>query len=124
MVAAREVGSIFCFQSPSATVDFRPTRFVSIDSHLGAKMRAIEAFSSQLAVRAYLEPDLISATARYWSRFAEGRYAEAFEVIRDGAGLAPGHAAARPASRPVIPQPAQATPALQGAIPGGAHDSA
>jgi LmbE family N-acetylglucosaminyl deacetylase/CheY-like chemotaxis protein len=124
MVAAREVGSIFCFQSSSATVDFRPTRFVSIDSHLGAKMRAIDAFSSQIAVRAYLEPDLISATARYWSRFAEGRYAEAFEVIRDGAGLAPGHAAARPASRPVIPQPAQAAPALQGAIPGGAHDPA
>ena len=87
-------------------------------------MRAIDAFSSQIAVRAYLEPDLISATARYWSRFAEGRYAEAFEVIRDGAGLAPGHAAARPASRPVIPQPAQAAPALQGAIPGGAHDPA
>jgi LmbE family N-acetylglucosaminyl deacetylase/CheY-like chemotaxis protein len=123
MVAAREVGSIFCFQSPSATVDFRPTRFVSIDSHLGAKMRAVDAFSSQIAARAYLEPDLISATARYWSRFAEGRYAEAFEVIRDGAGLAPGHVA-RPASRPVIPQPAQAAPALQGAIPGGAHDPA
>jgi len=124
MVAAREVGRVYCFQSPSATVDFRPTRFVSIDSHLDVKIRAIDAFSSQIAVRAYLEPDLISATARYWSRFAEGRYAEAFEVIRDGAGLAPGHAAARPASRPVIPQPAQATPALQGAIPGGAHDSA
>jgi LmbE family N-acetylglucosaminyl deacetylase/CheY-like chemotaxis protein len=126
MVAAREVDRVYCFQSPSATVDFRPTRFVSIDSHLDAKMRAIDAFSSQTAVRAYLEPDLISATARYWSRFAEGRYAEAFEVIRDGGGLTSGHAAGHAARRPVIPAPAQATPssALQGAIPGGAHDAA
>jgi LmbE family N-acetylglucosaminyl deacetylase len=98
MVAAREVGRIYCFQSPSATVDFRPSRFVSIDRYLDAKLRAIEAFGSQLAVRAYLEPDLISSTARYWSRFAEGRYAEAFEVIRDGASIADGHAAGWPAS--------------------------
>ena len=46
MVAAREVGRIFCFQSPSATVDFRPTRFVPIDGQLEAKLQAIEAFGS------------------------------------------------------------------------------
>jgi LmbE family N-acetylglucosaminyl deacetylase len=137
IVAAREVGRVYCFQSPSATVDFRPSRFVSIDSHLDAKIRAIDAFRSQTAVRAYLEPDLISATARYWSRFAEGRYAEAFEVIRDGGGLAAGHAASHAAShaaghaashaagRPFVPSPSvQATPAMQGALPGRPHDAA
>jgi hypothetical protein len=36
----------------------------------------------------YLAPDLISATARYWSRFGGGRYAEAFEVIREAADVA------------------------------------
>ena len=92
MVAARGVGSVFCFQSPSATVQFQPTRFVSIDEQLDRKLRAIGAFSSQTAVRAYLEPDLIESTARYWSRFGEGRYAEAFEVMRDGAAVATGHA--------------------------------
>ncbi|HBW18389.1 MAG: response regulator [Streptosporangiaceae bacterium] len=91
MVAAREIGRVFCFQSPSATVDFRPARYVSIDAQLQAKLAAIDAFASQVEVRAYLEPDLIEATARYWSRFAEGRYAEAFEVIRDrGATPVPG----------------------------------
>ena len=97
MVAAREVGRILCFQSPSATVDFRPTRFVSIDQQLERKLQAIDAFSAQAAARAYLEPDLIQSTARYWSRFGEGRYAEAFEVIRDGAAVAAGHSAGVPA---------------------------
>jgi LmbE family N-acetylglucosaminyl deacetylase len=98
MVAAREVGRILCFQSPSATVDFRPTRFVSIDQQLDRKLQAIGAFSAQAAARADLEPDLIESTARYWSRFGEGRYAEAFEVIRDGAAVAAGHSASVPSA--------------------------
>ena len=126
MVAAREVGRVFCFQSPSATVDFRPTRFISIDSYLDAKLRAIGAFSSQTAVRAYLEPDLIESTARYWSRFAEGRYAEAFEVIRDGAAMATAHTPVQPgaAGEPgPVPAPGSMRPPVP-AIPGGIHDSA
>ena len=85
MVAARGVGSVFCYQSPSATVDFRPGRFITIDEHIAAKLAAIGAFGSQAAVRRYLEPDLIEATARYWSRYGGGRHAEAFEVVRDQA---------------------------------------
>ncbi|HUC59893.1 MAG TPA: response regulator [Streptosporangiaceae bacterium] len=83
MVAAREVSSVLCFQSPSATVDFHPARFVTIDDYLPVKLAAIKAFGSQATVRQYLEPDLIEATARYWSRFGTGRHAEAFEVVRD-----------------------------------------
>jgi LmbE family N-acetylglucosaminyl deacetylase/CheY-like chemotaxis protein len=104
MVAARGVNRVYCFQSPSATVDFRPTRFVSIDDQLEGKLQAIQAFASQVEIRRYLEPDLIESTARYWSRFGDGRYAEAFEVIREAAtegqpaGPAPGMAAASPDS--------------------------
>ena len=83
MVAIREVGRVYCFQSPSATVDFRPSRFVSIDDHLERKLLAIQAFGSQVEVRTYLEQDLITSNARYWSRYASGRYAEPFEVVRD-----------------------------------------
>lgn len=86
LVAARGVGRVYCFQSPSATVDFRPTRFVPIDGQLDGKLAAIDAFASQVEIRAYLEPDLISATARYWSRYCESRYAEPFEVVRESAG--------------------------------------
>jgi LmbE family N-acetylglucosaminyl deacetylase/CheY-like chemotaxis protein len=83
MVAAREVGRVYCFQSPSATVDFRPNYFVTIDDQLERKLVAIGSFASQTQVRDYLKPDLIESTARYWSRFSDGLYAEAFEVIRD-----------------------------------------
>jgi LmbE family N-acetylglucosaminyl deacetylase/ActR/RegA family two-component response regulator len=94
MVAARGIGSVCCFQSPSATVDFRPARFIAIDDHITGKLAAITAFTSRAAVRQYLEPDLIRATARYWSRFGSGRHAEAFEVVRDHAtGPVPGAAA-------------------------------
>ena len=86
LVAVRGVGRVYCFQSPSATVDFRPTRFVPIDGQLDGKLAAIDAFASQVEIRAYLEPDLISATARYWSRYCESRYAEPFEVVRESAG--------------------------------------
>ena len=85
LVAVREVGRVYCFQSPSATVDFRPTRFVPIDEQLDRKLQAIDAFASQVEIRGYLEPDLIEATARYWSRYGEARYAEPFEVVREAA---------------------------------------
>jgi LmbE family N-acetylglucosaminyl deacetylase len=83
MVAARNVQRVYCFQSPSATVDFRPTRFVTIDDQIDRKLLAIQTFASQTDIRGYLDPDLIQSTARYWSRFGDGRYAEAFEVIRE-----------------------------------------
>ncbi len=85
LVAVRQVGRVYCFQSPSATVDFRPTRFVAIDEQLDLKLQAIDAFASQVEIRAYMEPDLIASTARYWSRYCEGRYAEPFEVVREAA---------------------------------------
>jgi LmbE family N-acetylglucosaminyl deacetylase/ActR/RegA family two-component response regulator len=90
MAAAQDVGRVYCYQSPSATVDFRPTRFVSIDRQLVRKLQAIASFDSQVEVRTYLEPDLIQSIARSWSRFADGRYAEAFEVIRDRADITAG----------------------------------
>ena len=92
MVAARRVGRIYCFPSPSATVDYRPTYFVTIDDHIGRKLKAIDTFGSQAGVRDYLEPGLITSTARYWSRYCGGSHAEPFEVIRDRAGSLPARA--------------------------------
>jgi DNA-binding response OmpR family regulator len=77
----------YCFQSPSATVDFRPGRFVAIASDLDRKIVAIGAFTARTPARGYLDEDMIRATARYWSRFGDSSYAEAFEVIREPGGL-------------------------------------
>lgn len=82
--AAGAVGRLCRFQSPSATVDFRPTSFVNIDEQLARKVLAAGAFASQPELSGYLERDLITSSAGYWSRFGDrdGRFAEAFEVDR------------------------------------------
>lgn len=83
MQAARDVGAVYCFQSPGVTAGFRPTRFVTIDEHIERKLLAIRTFTSPGQAHARLEPDQVESAARHWSHFVGGRYAEAFEVIRD-----------------------------------------
>ena len=87
MAAVAAVTRVYCFQSPSATVDFRPGRFVAIDADLDRKLVAVGAFAAQSPARGYLDEDVIRSTARYWSRFGDSSYAEAFEVIRESGAL-------------------------------------
>jgi len=90
LVAARGVPRIYCYQAPSTTVEFKPTKFIAIDDFIEDKLKAIAAFDSQATTRAYLEPDLLRSTARYWSRFSGSTYVEPLEVVRESdAGLKP-----------------------------------
>ncbi|WP_144876978.1 response regulator [Microbacterium sp. 1.5R] len=91
LVATRRVGTVACYQSPSATIDFRPTRFVRIDEYLGEKLRLLECFASQTATRDYLDPGFVTATARYWSRFGGGAAVEPLEVVRETAEFIGAH---------------------------------
>jgi hypothetical protein len=86
-VATRRVQTFACYQSPSATVDFRPNRFVPVDGFLDTKLAQLACFSTQSGIRAYLEPDFVLATARYWSRFGGAKHCEPLEVLRDTRGL-------------------------------------
>lgn len=104
LVAARRTPRVYAYESPSATVDFRPRRFVSIDDVLERKLELIEQYWSQTQIRDYLAPDLLRATARYWGRYGSSNYAEPFEIIRDGDLIA----AASGASTTALP----ATPAV------------
>ncbi len=83
LVAARGVPRVLCYQAPSTTVEFQPTRFITIDEFLERKLEVIQAYTSQVKVRAYLDEELLRATARYWARFAQARYVEPLEVLRD-----------------------------------------
>jgi len=96
MVACRQVSRVYCFQSPSATTDYRPTRFVVVDQYLGRKLTVIDAFSSQASIRDYMEPELITATARYWARYVTGTFAEPFETAKDRGSLPRPRSAATP----------------------------
>ncbi|WP_226532148.1 response regulator [Microbacterium paraoxydans] len=95
IVATRRVGTVACYQSPSSTIDFRPTRFVRIDQYLDEKLRLLESFHSQTASRDYLEPEFVTATARYWSRFGGGTAVEPLEVVRETAEFIGAHELSR-----------------------------
>ena len=82
-VAARKVARVLCYQSPSSTIEFRPTVFVPVSEGLTAKLDAIAAYESQATIRDYLDPEMLTATARYWGRYSHSPYAEPFEVLRD-----------------------------------------
>lgn len=87
MIATRRTPVVACYQSPSSTIDFRPTRFVAVDGFTETKLRLLECYGSQTDIRSYLEPDFVLATARYWSRFGTGDNAEPLEIVRDASAL-------------------------------------
>ena len=82
MVATRQTPNVYCYQSPSTTIDFRPNLFVDISEQMATKVQMIEAYRSQVARHAGLEGDFIEATARYWGRHANYALVEPLEVIR------------------------------------------
>lgn len=82
IVAARGVDNLYCYQSPSSTIDFKPTLFKEIGDHLDQKVKVIGMYRSQVASRPYLESELITATSKYWGRFSDYRLVEPLEVVR------------------------------------------
>ena len=78
MVAARRVPYVLCFQSPSATIDFRPSRFVNIETAMDGKLEAIAAIRdpghrrATTLTRACCGPlpatGHVSVAVRRWSR--------------------------------------------------------
>lgn len=83
MIAASDVSSLVCFQGSTATVDYRPNRFVTIDGFTDAKLAMLDCFARGGSRPGILDPDLALATARYWARFGQGTYCEPLEIIRE-----------------------------------------
>ncbi|MEO7148236.1 MAG: response regulator [Terrimesophilobacter sp.] len=86
LAAADEVGTVLGFQGSTATVDFTPNRFVSIDDFAQAKLAMLDCFAKSQTRPRVLNPDLVLATASYWSRFGDGSYCEPLEVVREVVG--------------------------------------
>ena len=82
VTSCRSVPNLFSYLSPSSTVDFRPSIFISIDNYIDVKLNALAAYTSQSESRPYLQPDMIKATARYWGRFGKYNLVEPMEVIK------------------------------------------
>ena len=68
-----------------------------IDEFLEGKIEVIQAYTSQVKIRDYLDEELLRATARYWARYTQARYVEPLEVVRESdivVGAAPAMASA------------------------------
>ena len=85
VVASRGVPSLYCYQAPSSSIEFRPTKFVDVGAFMDRKVEAIGAYGSQVSKRPYLRESLLRATAEYWGRFAGYGLVEPLEVMRESA---------------------------------------
>ncbi len=82
LVACRGVAQVECYQSPSSTTSFQPTRFVDVSDQLSEKIELINFYRSQKDKCTYLKDSVIESNARYWGRFANYKLVEPLEVIR------------------------------------------
>ncbi|HEY3513875.1 PIG-L deacetylase family protein [Kribbella sp. NPDC051137] len=79
--AARQHPAILCYESPSATSDFRPSVFVGIDQYVEAKVAAVAAFRDQ-AGKPYMTAERIRGLASFRGAQAKARFAEGYEPVR------------------------------------------
>ncbi|MRX27258.1 PIG-L family deacetylase [Kangiella sp. HZ709] len=82
IVACRQVRSVFCYQSPSSTISFEPTKFNNISNFIDEKKSVIGLYRSQKEKCNYLKESLIKSSAEYWGRYTNYQFVEPLEVIR------------------------------------------
>lgn len=81
MRAARRHHSILCYESPSATQDFRPAVFVDIEDYLEVKVAAVALHADQRR-KPYLTPERVRGIASFRGGQAKTRHAEGYEPMR------------------------------------------
>ena len=79
--AARQLNMILCYESPSATQDFKPTLFVDIGDYVDVKVASIKDHADQ-RLKPYVHEERVRGVAVFRGGQAKLRYAEGFEVIR------------------------------------------
>ncbi len=88
LVAVRSVPTVLCYQSPSATVAYRPGRFNDVTGFVEIKLAALACHRSQSRAP-YMDPELVTATARYWGRYGRSRPAAPLVGGRAGPRASP-----------------------------------
>lgn len=79
--AGRRHSSILCYESPSATADFRPSVFVDVQDYLEVKVRAVAAHRDQ-AGKPYMRGEQLRGLATFRGAQAKVRQAEGYEPVR------------------------------------------
>lgn len=83
VTACEEVPTLACFHGTTGTIEFAPTRFVPIDGFTDSKLEMLANFAAHGDRPAYLAPDFVIASARYWSQYGQGTFCEPLEIIRE-----------------------------------------
>lgn len=73
--------SIFYYETPSTTIEFKPTLYVDISDVFEEKLNFIKQYTSQKR-KEYMEEQAITGLAQYRGYSLGIKYAEAFEVGR------------------------------------------
>jgi len=73
--------SIFLYETPSTTIEFRPVAYSDISDVFEDKLRCIEVYTSQSS-KDYMEKEAIVGLAKVRGQTIGVKYAEAFEVAR------------------------------------------
>ncbi|MBK8985145.1 MAG: PIG-L family deacetylase [Chloroflexi bacterium] len=79
--AGRRVNTILCYESPSTTLDFKPSLFIEIGDYVDVKIESIREHQNQ-ARKAYMDAALVRSQARVRGEQTKTHYAEGFEVRR------------------------------------------
>jgi LmbE family N-acetylglucosaminyl deacetylase len=79
--AARNLGTVFCYESPSVTQEFLPAFFVDIGNYIDVKVESIKEHWDQRA-KPYVQEERVRGQAVFRGGQAKTRYAEGFEVVR------------------------------------------
>jgi len=79
--AGRRHSSILCYESPSATPEFRPSMFVDVEDHLQVKVAAVAAHRDQRG-KPYMAAEQVQGLAMFRGAQAKIRHAEGYEPVR------------------------------------------
>lgn len=83
IVACRKVNEIYIYQSPSTTVEFKPTLYIDISNFMDTKIQAVRIHTSQ-SNKIYMADTAIKWLAEYraFDVLKNGTFFEAFEIYR------------------------------------------
>lgn len=81
MLAAQQAPIIYGYFSQSTTIEFQPSRFSDISSHVKDKQKLLDAYKSMKTVP-HFSRSMTEATARYWGHFVGFTLVEPFELVR------------------------------------------
>ncbi len=83
LVASRLIDEIYIYQSPSTTMDFKPSIYFDVSKYIEKKIEAVKIHSTQWW-KVYMAERAVKGLAQYraFDIFRNDKYMEAFEIFR------------------------------------------